>query len=73
MKCRQCGEPIDALDVALTKKLINRGIEHFWCKKCLSMHFELSEAYLLEKAKEYQQQGCMLFEGLEIDLSHMNS
>lgn len=64
MICEKCGAEIGQLDVALTKKLINRGADRFYCKKCLASCFRVSEDYLIEKAIEYQKQECKLFEGL---------
>ena len=49
-------------DVAMTRKMINRGAETFYCLPCLADHFELTEDILREKIKEFKAMGCTLFE-----------
>ena len=49
-------------DVAMTRKMINRGTETFYCLSCLADHFELTEDILREKIKEFRAMGCTLFQ-----------
>ncbi len=60
-KCKECGRPLTITDVGATKKLINRGAEEFRCISCLARHFEVEEALIFQKIKEWHQQGCELF------------
>ena len=46
----------------MTRKMINRGAETFYCLPCLAGHFELTEAILREKIKEFKAMGCTLFD-----------
>jgi uncharacterized protein YlaI len=66
MKCISCESELSALDVALTKKLINRGAEQYMCIDCLAKKFSVSTDLLLEKAEHFKNTGCLLFEGITI-------
>ena len=66
MKCILCESELSALDVALTKKLINRGASEYMCIHCLAKKFSVSRELLLEKAEHFKNTGCLLFEGIEI-------
>lgn len=60
--CARCGAVLAKDDVAMTRKMINRGAETFYCLSCLADHFELTEAVLREKIKEFKAMGCTLFD-----------
>ncbi len=60
--CRACGRILTGDEKALTRKLINRGAERFFCISCLAGHFDVSEEVLREKVREYREMGCTLFE-----------
>ena len=60
-KCVKCGKELDAFDVGLTKKLINRGSTEFYCKSCLAKKFDVTEQLLDEKIRQFQAAGCTLF------------
>ena len=62
--CVSCGRPLVPDEIALTRKLINRGADCFWCLTCLSGHFELPEEILVKKIRQYREMGCTLFTGL---------
>ena len=62
--CKGCGGELAAIDIALTKKLINRGCETFLCIDCLAKHFKVSREMLLDKAEQFKKQGCLLFSDL---------
>ena len=49
-------------DVALTRKMVNRGAQEFFCVSCLADHFELTEEILREKIREFKAMGCTLFD-----------
>ena len=48
----QCHRALQSVEIALTKKLINRGATRFLCLNCLGKKFGVSEETLLQKAKE---------------------
>ena len=62
LRCVRCGAPLMKDDVAMTRKMINRGAETFYCLSCLADHFELTEDILREKIKEFRAMGCTLFQ-----------
>lgn len=60
--CRECGRPLSRDEVAVTKKLINRGAEEFMCVDCLARYFEVKPADILERIAHFRVMGCTLFE-----------
>ena len=60
-ECMQCHRALQSVEIALTKKLINRGATRFLCLNCLGKKFGVSEETLLQKAKEFREMGCTLF------------
>ena len=62
VRCARCGAVLQQDDIALTRKMINRGAERFFCISCLAEHFELTEEILREKIREFKAMGCTLFE-----------
>ena len=62
IRCARCRAPLGKGDVAMTRKMINRGAETFYCLACLADHFELTEEILREKIKEFKAMGCTLFD-----------
>ena len=59
-ECMQCHRALQSVEIALTKKLINRGATRFLCRNCLGKKFGVSEETLLHKAKEFREMGCAL-------------
>ena len=59
--CAVCGCILQPDEIALTKKLINRGTEKFMCLTCLSRKFDVPEEILREKIIQYREMGCTLF------------
>lgn len=59
--CFQCGRPLELDEIALTKKMINRGATRFFCLSCLAAHFDVTEDILREKIREFREMGCTLF------------
>ncbi|MBQ2957832.1 MAG: hypothetical protein IJE08_15405 [Clostridia bacterium] len=60
-ECAECGRPLTKDEIALTKKLINRGAEKFFCLTCLAKSFSVSEELLKEKIEQFKRMGCTLF------------
>ena len=60
-RCVACRDPVSADEIGLTKKLINRGTKEFYCFRCLSEHFRISEENLREMIIRFRKQGCTLF------------
>lgn len=49
MTCFKCKVNIASDEVALTKKLVNRGCTKFLCVGCLGEEFKVSKEALLEQ------------------------
>ena len=60
-ECAGCGRVLTKDEIALTKKLINRGMERFFCLTCLAKSFSVSEELLKEKIEQFKRMGCTLF------------
>ena len=61
-RCVRCGVVLARDDIALTRKMVNRGAESFYCIACLAKHYELTEEILREKIREFKAMGCTLFD-----------
>ena len=61
-KCFACGRELTGTEIALTRKLINRGTDRFLCLDCLSEKFRLSREELTDLADRYRRAGCTLFQ-----------
>ena len=64
--CKKCGKILRPLEIALSRKLINRDGSRLYCIKCLAEHFQTDQNILLEKAEQVKQQGCTLFAGIDV-------
>lgn len=60
--CAACGRLLTHDEVAVTKKLINRGATTFYCVECLARRFEVQPADIEERIRHFKQTGCTLFE-----------
>ena len=61
-RCENCRRSLTPDEVALTKKLVNRGTTRFWCLTCLAAHFQVTEADLEQKIRDFRAMGCTLFD-----------
>ena len=61
VRCVRCGAILEKDDIAITRKMVNRGAESFYCVSCLADHFELTVDILREKIREFKAMGCTLF------------
>ena len=59
--CKQCGRPLSADEVALHKRLINRGATEHLCLTCLAGFFTCTEDLLRDKIDYFRSIGCLLF------------
>lgn len=53
--------PLTPDEIAMTKKLINRGTEVYYCLDCLALAFDVERADLERKILEFKENGCTLF------------
>ena len=60
--CYLCGkENLSKNEIGLTKKLLNQNAKNFYCLDCLAEYLEIDTDFLLEKIKEFKEQGCVYF------------
>ena len=59
--CVICQKKLERDEIALHKKLVNRGATEFMCISCLGRHFNVSEERLREKIVHFKESGCTLF------------
>ena len=60
--CISCGRPVTPDEIAVTKKLINRGATAFYCVPCLAAYFEVKPEDILERIQYFKKLGCTLFQ-----------
>lgn len=59
--CDRCRRPLSRDEIALTKKLVNRGATKFLCVTCLASAFHVDAADVRQKAADFREMGCALF------------
>lgn len=62
IRCTGCGSALTKDEIALHKKLINRGATEHLCIRCLASHFNVSVESLYGKITQFRLTGCTLFE-----------
>lgn len=60
--CKECCRPLTHDEVAVTKKLINRGATEFMCTDCLARYFEVKPQDIEERIRHFRETGCTLFD-----------
>ena len=60
--CKECGRSLTNDEIALHKKIYNRGAEEFFCIDCSSRYLNVPVELLREKIVEFKRMGCTLFE-----------
>ncbi len=63
--CKACRRPLTQDEVAVTKKLVNRGATEFLCVSCLARRFEVAEDDIHERIRHFRETGCTLFEPMQ--------
>ena len=61
--CIKCGkENLEPDEIAIYKKMINRGATEFMCIDCLADYYQVSRKAIEERIKFYRESGtCMMF------------
>ena len=59
--CCRCGRPVTRDEIAVTKKLVNRGAAAWFCVPCLAARFEVKPEVITEKIAYFRSMGCTLF------------
>ncbi len=60
--CARCGRVLVPDEIAVTKKLINRGAARFFCVDCLADQFEVTPEDIRERIAYFRSMGCTLFQ-----------
>lgn len=60
--CMTCGQPVSRDEMAMTRKLINRGAAQFLCILCLARRFDAPVQELLDRMQDFKDMGCTLFD-----------
>lgn len=61
-KCYVCGKtPLTKNEIGLTKKLINKKANYFYCIDCLAEYLEVTTEELEAKVEEFKEEECILF------------
>jgi len=60
--CVSCGSPVSRDEIAVTKKLINRGATEFYCVPCLAKYFDVTPDDIRERIAYFRSTGCTLFD-----------
>lgn len=60
-QCYVCSKELSKNEIGLTKKLIDKKANKFYCLSCLAEYLEVTEEELLAKIEEFKEEGCTLF------------
>ena len=62
-KCKKCGKPeLSGDELAIYRKLVNRGATEFLCIDCLAEYFCCDRKDIEDRIKPYRESGaCTLF------------
>lgn len=61
MNCITCGKEVTKDEIGITKKLVNRGAEEFYCKECLAKRFRMEVKDVDILIEHFRADGCTLF------------
>ncbi len=59
--CMKCDRALTKDEIALFKKLVNRGAQKYMCLSCMSTYFQVPETAMIKKIQQYKEIGCTLF------------
>lgn len=59
--CMKCSRELTRDEIALYRRLVNRGAERYLCIDCLAEHLRVSVPLLEERMKFLKEMGCTLF------------
>lgn len=59
--CYVCEKELSRNEIGLTKKLLDKKTNNFYCLACLAEYLEVTEEELLAKIEEFKEEGCTLF------------
>ena len=59
--CVDCNQPLHRDEVAISRRLIGRGITRYCCIGCLAERLKVDPTVIKLKIQEYRELGCSLF------------
>ena len=59
--CKKCGKILNPDEIAMTKKLNNRGTTIYYCTDCLANAFGVKREDIEAKIQYFKDIGCTLF------------
>ncbi|MBE5962638.1 MAG: hypothetical protein E7256_14880 [Lachnospiraceae bacterium] len=59
--CRICGKKLEADEIAIYRKLVNRGAKSYLCIPCLASYFHCEEQLIYDRIASLREMGCTLF------------
>lgn len=59
--CADCAIALRQDEIAISRRLIGRGIKQFWCIGCLARRLAVPPSVIQRKIEEYRAMGCALF------------
>lgn len=60
--CHKCRMSISKDEVAITKRLVNRGTTTYYCAPCLADAFGITTEDIQRCIRHYKRMGCTLFQ-----------
>lgn len=60
-KCICCNKELTKDEIGLTKKMISKKAKQFYCLDCLADYLGTTVEALMEKIKQFKEEGCTLF------------
>jgi len=60
-KCKQCNANLKPDEIAIYRKLVNRGAKEYLCIPCLSEYFKCSQEIIYDRIEKLRKAGCTLF------------
>jgi len=60
--CFRCGRELTKDEIAIYKRMVNRGAVEYLCKTCFAKAYNVTEELVQEKIEHFKRCGCTLFE-----------
>ena len=59
--CKKCGAELSRDEIAIYKRMVNRGATEYLCIRCFAEYYNVTEQLVREKIEHFKRQGCTLF------------
>ncbi len=59
--CKTCGRKLVNDEIAIYKRMVNRGATEYLCLTCFAAYYRVTEDLLREKIEHFREMGCTLF------------